>query len=304
MHFTLEQSDASVGLYTMTILPVGNQLVMQYDGILAVFDVVNARPLWKSPFTLVNNLSGILVDLPFTVVTSPAVANGTIYTGMPDGVLYANDLITGAPLWKMELFATGLGIQSTPAIVDGTLYFGRNDGLIYAVDTSTHFLVWEQQLIAAPPPAPDAPPGPTPVLVASPQVFGGVVYIAGGILDAKSDFLAALDAKTGRVLWQVHPSRSLRGGQLTTYPISSQPAVRGDTLYVTAKLALTQATSIDVLYALNSKDGSERWRYEVPGIGTVNDDSGLLLTPSSPVIVNQTIYFASSAGTVYALSIA
>jgi outer membrane protein assembly factor BamB len=303
-HIILEQSNSSVGLYAMTIVPAGNQLVMQYDGFSAVYDTANARPLWKSPFRLVNALSGVLATPPFNVITAPAVADGAIYTGMPDGVLYANDLATGTLLWKMDQFATALGIQSTPTIVDGTLYFGRNDGYAYALDTITHKLVWQQQLMAPPPPPANTPPAPIPILVASPLVVGGVVYIAGGILDASGDFLAALDAKTGRVLWQVQPSRSVRSGKLTTYPISSQPAIRANTLYVTAKLALTHATSIDVLYALDIKDGSELWHYEVPGMGTLSDDTASTLLPSSPVIVNQVVYFASSAGTVYALSIA
>jgi outer membrane protein assembly factor BamB len=67
---------------------------------------------------------------------------------------------------------------------------------------------------------------------------------------------------------------------------------------------LTPATSIDVLYALDIKDGSELWHYEVPGIGTLSDDTASTLVPSSPVIVNHVVYFATSAGTVYALSIA
>ncbi|PWT77757.1 MAG: hypothetical protein C5B60_02165 [Chloroflexi bacterium] len=304
-HFTIEQTQTTVvGIYTMSIVPAGNKLVMGYDGYLSVYDTANARPQWKSPFRLVDPSTGILAFPPFNVVISPAVANGTIYTGMPDGFLYANNLATGALLWKVEQFGTAFGIRSTPAIVDNTLYFGRDDGYVYAVDTNTRSMVWLQQLMAAPLPAPNAPPGPTPILVASPLVVAGVVYVAGGMLDTSGDFVVAVDAKTGRVLWNVHPSRSVRGGQLTAYSITSQPAIHANTLYVTAKLALTQATSLDVLYALDMRDGSELWHYELPGIGTVNDDTSSTLLPSSPVIVNHVVYFASSAGTVYALSIA
>jgi outer membrane protein assembly factor BamB len=59
-----------------------------------------------------------------------------------------------------------------------------------------------------------------------------------------------------------------------------------------------------VLYALDTKDGSELWHYEVPGIGTLEDTGVYFLLPSSPVIVNHVVYFASSARTIYALSIA
>jgi outer membrane protein assembly factor BamB len=290
----------------MSIVSVGNELVMQYDGYLSVYDTASARPLWKA-YQLVNASNGALAPamIPFSVVNSPAVANGTIYTGMPDGILYANDVATGTLVWKMDQFATTLGIQSTPAIVDGILYFGRNDGYIYALDINTPKLISQKRLMAAPKPPPGTPPSPpTPVLVASPLIVASVVYVAGGMLGTSGDFVAAVDAKTGRVLWNVHPSRSVRGGQLTAYSITSQPAVHDNTLHVTAKLALTQATSIDVLYALNIKDGSELWHYEVPGIGTVSDDITVILLPSSPVIVNDVVYFASSAGTVYALSIA
>jgi outer membrane protein assembly factor BamB len=294
-HSTLEQSNGGAGLYTLSIVAAGNQLVMQYDGELEVRDATGATPTWRQ--VLDTTVDPSAIDLPYTVVSAPVVADGVIYTGLADGSLYANDLATGSPRWQMSSFATAAAIQSTPWIAGNLLYVGRNDGYLYVVDTSTQKLVWRKLLVA---PSPGG--SSSDIVLGAPLVLAGALYIAGGTLGPFGDALTALDAKTGRVLWAVNPSHSVMGGRLTAYPIAAQPAILGDSLYIVAKLALTQATCIDVLYALDIKDGSELWHYEVPGIGTVDDSPALL--PSSPVIVNHVVYFASSAGTVYALSIA
>jgi outer membrane protein assembly factor BamB len=294
-HSTLEQSNGGVGLYTLSIVAAGNQLIMQYDGILEARDANGTTPTWRR--VLDATVDPTAINLPYSVISAPVVADGIIYTGLADGNLYANDLATGTLRWQMSSFATAAAIQSTPSIAGNLLHVGRNDGYLYAVDINTQKLVWRKLLVS-----PSFSGSSSDMVLAAPLVLAGAVYIAGGTLDSFGDSLTALDAKTGRIFWQVHPSHSVRGGRLIAYPIAAQPAILGDRLYIAAKLALTQATCIDVLYALDIKDGSELWHFEVPGIGTFEDSPALL--PSSPVIVNQTLYFASSAGTVYALSIA
>lgn len=65
---------------------------------------------------------------------------------------------------------------------------------------------------------------------------GGRIYVTNGI-----GYVAALDARNGGIVWQVHPGGPLRGS----------PTVNGDTLYV-----MSQDNQI---YSLKTSDGSQNW---------------------------------------------
>jgi plastocyanin len=64
--------------------------------------------------------------------SSPAVANGVVYTGSFDFTIYAFDATTGEKLWNSSVTAMQGGIESSIAVVDGSLYVGSNDGYLYA----------------------------------------------------------------------------------------------------------------------------------------------------------------------------
>jgi outer membrane protein assembly factor BamB len=64
----------------------------------------------------------------------------------------------------------------------------------------------------------------------------GRVYVTNGL-----GYVAALDARNGGIIWQVHPTGPLRGS----------PTVSGDTLYV-----ITQDNQI---YSLKTSDGATNW---------------------------------------------
>src|SRR5258707_5211538 len=74
------------------------------------------------------------------VISSPAVANGTVYVGSTDGNLYAVDLRSGTQRWK---FATKVRVTSSPAVDGGMVYFGSYDGNFYAVDEAGGQLRWK-----------------------------------------------------------------------------------------------------------------------------------------------------------------
>jgi hypothetical protein len=59
------------------------------------------------------------------VVSSPALADGTVYFGSTDGALYAVDRDAGTLKWKA---ATGSRVVSSPAVANGIVYFGSYDG--------------------------------------------------------------------------------------------------------------------------------------------------------------------------------
>jgi outer membrane protein assembly factor BamB len=64
--------------------------------------------------------------------SSPAVANGVVYTGSFDFTIYAFDASTGEKLWNSSLTTMKDGIESSIAVADGSLYVGSLDGTLYA----------------------------------------------------------------------------------------------------------------------------------------------------------------------------
>jgi outer membrane protein assembly factor BamB len=99
------------------------------DGILylttsGVDDSVSARLeatgalMWTTP--LPNGTAG----------SSPAVANGVLYTGAEDGSLHAYDIADGTELWASA--ASTSPVRGSPAVSDGVVYVGADDGTVYA----------------------------------------------------------------------------------------------------------------------------------------------------------------------------
>ena len=89
-----------------------------------------------SPVAGSNALSGKLT-WSFTtgaaVLSSPAVANGTVCVGSDDNNLYALNATTGAKLWS---YTTGDAVLSSPAVTNGVVYVGSNDGNVYALSNA------------------------------------------------------------------------------------------------------------------------------------------------------------------------
>jgi outer membrane protein assembly factor BamB len=73
------------------------------------------------------------------VISSPAIAGGTVYVGSGDGHLYALDLATGARRWRHD---AGSAISSSPAVGHGLVFAVARDGSAFAVDASTGVRRW------------------------------------------------------------------------------------------------------------------------------------------------------------------
>jgi outer membrane protein assembly factor BamB len=83
---------------------------------------------------LTPTLLWIYTHAPATVDSSPAVANGVIYTGSYDGNVYALNATSGAKLWS---YTTGFGVDSSPAVADGVVYIASYHGYVYALGGSS-----------------------------------------------------------------------------------------------------------------------------------------------------------------------
>ncbi|MGK5532741.1 outer membrane protein assembly factor BamB family protein [Streptomyces sp. URMC 129] len=268
------------------------------------------------------------------VVSSPAVADGTVYVGSLDGSLYALDAASGARRWA---YSTAERVLSSPLVADGVVYVGSLDGQLYALDAENGERLWEfgtdDAVLSSPALgggyvyvgsgdgnlyAVDAESGAPrwefatgDVVDSSPATADGVVYV--GSLDGR---LYAVDAKSGEQLWEF----------ATEGDIFSSPAVVDGTVYVGSADAR--------LYAVDAATGERRWAFAAdarvfssPAVagGTVyvgSDDSRLYAVDaangtrrwsfpltdaagiSSPAVVDGVVYIGSADGNLYAVDAA
>ncbi|HEY1584198.1 MAG TPA: PQQ-binding-like beta-propeller repeat protein [Polyangia bacterium] len=186
--------------------------------------------LWNHP------LGGTISGRPLY-----AADNGAVYVGSDDGALYAFDAASGAERWVYRAHGP---IASQPVYADGTLYVTSGENRVYALDARTGKWKWQYDR--------EAPESFTIRGYPSPLVVGNRVYV--GFSDG---YLACLSASGGDVMW----ARSLAGDATRFMDVDSTPLYYRDTLYVSA-----YATGV---YALDPKDGSTRWRFDVEGATTV-----------------------------------
>jgi len=195
---------------------------------------------------------------------------GTVYIGSDDGSLWALDLATLKPKWKVD---TGGRIRSTPAVVDGSVYFVSDDGFLYRVTKSDGSRSWRFDLHSAgiervlpslyPPYAYD-------YLSSSATVHRGMVFVGSA-----NGTLYAIDAATGQEKWRFET-----GGR-----IRSTPKVHQKRVYF--------GSWDHHLYALDLETGKQLWRFDTGGI-----------VQASPAIGDGRIYIGSRNPKVFALDAA
>ena len=74
------------------------------------------------------------------ILSSPCIADNTVFIGSTDNSVYAIDLHTGKQRWS---FATADMVEAPPLVLDGRIYIGSNDCFLYALDQQTGALVWK-----------------------------------------------------------------------------------------------------------------------------------------------------------------
>ncbi|MDB4967942.1 MAG: Pyrrolo-quinoline quinone [Myxococcales bacterium] len=164
-----------------------------------------------------------------------------VFVGADDGGMYAFDAETGARRW---VYHTRGPIASQPVYADEALYFTTGENRVYALDARTGKWKWQYDR--------EAPESFTIRGYPSPLVVKGRVYV--GFSDG---YLACLSAAGGDVQW----ARSLAGDATRFVDVDATPLYFKDTVYVSA-----YSTGV---YALDPKDGSTKWRFDVEGATTV-----------------------------------
>lgn len=209
---------------------------------------------------------------------TPIIAGPVILTGNAIDGLVAWERDSGRELWRVR---TINGIEGGAAAIRDRVFFGASDGMFYSVDIRSGRILWSVPTKAETLSEPliDGENGRVYVLTANNAVFAfeaesgktAWVYsrqdannfsIRGGTRPALKNgtlyvgfsdgFLAALNVKTGQILWDVQLNRNKRFKDVDTSPV-----IEGDRLFV--------AGYDDRLYALSAAKGEILWRHDGGG---------------------------------------
>jgi outer membrane protein assembly factor BamB len=236
----------------------------------------------------------LLAQFGEIVEGEPAYDDGVLFVGTRTGSALAYDLNRRQLLWRAQLAGD---FRFGPAIDDERVYVHGlgSDGKVYALDRRTGATLW----------AVDAPGGGRPVLadgalfvsadailalnpatgdelwrstaftgLGSLAVYEGVVYAGGA--GPENDTFIALDAATGRILWQSRDEALF---------FANRPS------YDPAGGAIFVGATNGQLYAYEAKSGQLRWRFQADGA-----------IQSDTQVQNGVVYFTALSGTTYAVN--
>ncbi|HEY0263926.1 MAG TPA: PQQ-dependent dehydrogenase, methanol/ethanol family [Granulicella sp.] len=155
-----------------------------------------------------------------------------------------------APAWTVQMPGQSV-LETTPVVVDGIMYTSGNPGEVYALDAKTGVQIWKyerRQKVTN--------PYETNPFSRGVAVLGNRVFL--GTLDAA---LVALDARTGRVLWETQVADTMKG-----YTITAAPLAVKDKIIV--GVAGGEFGIRGFLDAYDAKTGKRLWRFNtIPGPG-------------------------------------
>jgi outer membrane protein assembly factor BamB len=174
-----------------------------------------------------------------SVTTPPVTADGIVFYGNSEGILRALDINTGKELWKSY---TGGSIRIPPTIWKGYVLVGSGDGYIYNFAALSGKLVWKFRAA----PVERKIPVYGNLLSTWPAASGllvkdGIVYGAAGILNYDGIHVYALDAETGRIIWQNNTSGHLYKEAKTGASVFGHMLMDDKNLYLASGTSLSPA---------------------------------------------------------------
>lgn len=104
------------------------------DGSLYALNIETGELLWKY-----NSQGEKMLDIWDYYLSSPSVYNGVIYWGSGDGNLYALDSNSGEQVWRFN--ANGI-VHASPIVYDDKVYFGDYLGYFYALNAINGEIIW------------------------------------------------------------------------------------------------------------------------------------------------------------------
>jgi outer membrane protein assembly factor BamB len=183
---------SSVPIYGTPVVSDNIVYIAGYNGKIIAYDSNNLNiVIWSYPSPKDTYLQPIVGGLVF--------AQGKIYFGCSDGMVYSLDAVSGKKLYD---FQTGDKIWGTPTVDGDTLYIGSFDKKLYALNANDLSLKWQFTTEGS--------------IIAKPLVYNGTVYI--GSFDKN---LYAVNASDGDLKWKYTANNWFW----------AQPAVVNGTLY-------------------------------------------------------------------------
>jgi outer membrane protein assembly factor BamB len=180
------------------------------------------------------------------------VAGGRLFAGSMNGVLYARDAATGAPLWA---FATQGPIRHSAAVHDSTVIVSSYDGYTYALDAASGGLLWKTQT---------GPSATAPLIDASRQRT---------VVASTNGRLTSMNLSGGSIAWEFDSGA----------PILTSPSLSAD-----GSLVLFGNENIQAI-AVNASTGSQVWTTPLQGMSLA--DRYPVVAGSTVMYRSQPVYF-------------
>lgn len=219
--------------------------VANSDGRVEALDATNGARLWSA-------------DVDEHITGGPGVGENAVLVGTGEGGVIALDSGTGRTLWRATVSSE---VLSPPLKSEGVVVVRTNDGKVFGLDGNNgkHLWIYDRTV-----------PSLTLRGTSSPVVAAGVA-IAG----FDGGRLAALDLRTGRLIWEVSVATARGRSELERMvDIDSDPLVVGDVVYVT--------TFQGQLAAVQLEGGRILWNRQISSYaGFSADESYIYLTDDS-----------------------
>lgn len=168
------------------------------------------------------------LDTNANILSSPTVANGTVFVGCDDGKIYSVDAATGDQQWESEI---GSKVRVSPAVSNDIILIGSG-GKLRALDTNSGDQQWSYDIELA---SPESSP-----VVASNSVF---------VVDRYGD-LHSVDIETGQRQWVFEPVEG----------IGAVPTVSDGTVFLSGFPELSHVDDPPIsLIAVNAESGNPQW---------------------------------------------
>lgn len=214
--------ETSKSVYSAPVVTRTHVYATDSDGIIRSIERNNGTGVWR--FETNQSTSG------GSHVSSPALANETLYVGSLDQRVYALSASDGTRQWTA---GTGGGIVSSPTLAGDTVYIGSNDASVYALNAENGRKRWSYPTVGE--------------VSAAPAVVNNTVYIGANASPYQEGNFYALDSQTGSEKWNFEAE-----GAIAASAVASDEAI-----YV--------GDSSGMLYCLNSNNGSEKWSLDTGG---------------------------------------
>jgi len=185
--------------------------------------------------------------LQFDASYEPVVAGTTLFVGsMVTDSVTAYDTNTGIERWR---FYTDGPVRFAPVVYKDKLYVASDDGYLYCLSADSGTLI--RKFLAGPGPnkviGNDRLIGMWPVR-GGPVLYGDTLYFAASIWPFMGTFIYAIDAETGRVVWDNSGSGSTYHMQPHTSPAFAGVAPQGYLAATENKLLISGGRSVPAAY--------------------------------------------------------